>query len=156
MHANSSSCTTYRFGNVTLALMVTITTDWLVWFQDIRTSGTGNLPVKRRDITETIIQNKKPLKSVRPDCRQFDLENRQTKVKVKVTIEINITCYRLPSDKVCNPFQCWDFASTWNFNHFASTETLTKMLTDRQTDIANLQTGIARAIRPTRGPTGIK
>ena len=44
--------------------------------------------------------NKKPLKSIRPDCRQFDLENLKTKVKVKVTIEINRTCYWLPSAKV--------------------------------------------------------
>ena len=41
---------------------------------------------------------KKPLKTVRTDCRQFDLENQQT--KVKVTIEINRTCYWLPSGKV--------------------------------------------------------
>ena len=52
---------------------------------------------------------------VRPDCRQLDLENQKTKVKVKVTIEINRTCYWLPSGKVSS-FQCWDFASTWNFN----------------------------------------
>ena len=44
--------------------------------------------------------DKKPLKTVRPDCRQFDLENRETKVTVKVTIEINRTCYWLPSGKV--------------------------------------------------------
>ena len=36
----------------------------------------------------TVFSNKKPLKTVRPDCRQFDLENRQTKVTVKVTIEL--------------------------------------------------------------------
>ena len=51
-------------------------------------------------------QNKKPLKRARSDCRQFDLENRQTKVNVKVTMEINRTCHWLPSGKVCNPFQC--------------------------------------------------
>ena len=56
--------------------------------------------------------NKKPLKTVRLDLRQFDLENRQTKVKVKVTIGINRTCYLQAKFQVCNPFQCRDFAST--------------------------------------------
>ena len=54
-------------------------------------------------LTKVLIEkkeNKKPLKTVRPDCRQFDIENRQTKVKVKVTIEIKRTCYWLPSGKV--------------------------------------------------------
>ena len=37
-----------------------------------------------------LYKNKKPLKT---DCRQFDVENRQTKVKVKVTIEINRIFY---------------------------------------------------------------
>ena len=64
--------------------------------------------------------------TVRADCQQFDLENLQTKVNVKVTIEINRTCQWLPSGKVSSA------------EILPQPETLTKMLTDRRMDIANI------------------
>ena len=42
----------------------------------------------------------KPLQTVRPDCCNLTMKIDNAKVKVKATIEINRTCYWLPSSKV--------------------------------------------------------
>ena len=66
---------------------------------------------------------KKPLKMARPDRRNLTLKINNT--KAKVIIEINSTCYWLPSS--------FNLVSLFIAEIFLKLETLIKMLTDRRT-----------------------